>query len=509
MTVLTFANRQKKELLKFNLGVKMKKGLEKIIGKVTDKINEKYEPFVEEMNAYLQQFALSKSALFKPASMDEDYFSATVDFSKFKVCFEFDIGNTSGYRFMEGTLDEFKSGIGSFNGLLTRFKFNFSKLLFSPYDIHNVICSTDFRTLDFHRISKPEEIGECLRVIVGFIDKNFNAISNIADDAQLQKQLSDNYFADVIALKKKAKLSEFETDIEFATDSHETELFCSTCLDNGIESFVRTGNQKSLWYSYYRNEKKNKLTVFEKRYVNFLLEHDFPKPDENIVEKRKKYTKDLTTFVIVEVISILLTLGVLIFGLLKTDSILLKVFYPGQQYVTAFSNGIFSILFVISLFVLINFAIGKIKPRFLSMWSADDDKKKKTTKIAIIVSAVVLCISAVGFIITEKDSMVTADAYGVYIGGEKVGIEHTLEFIHIQGIETYDEGDNVTFEPCDDYLAVLDGDYEGYVYCDGLFDKDGNVDAEVLNYIKGSGSLTKTYRTVEEFCEQHGFSVEG
>ena len=486
----------------------MKKGLEKIIGKVTDKINEKYEPFIEEMNAHLQQFALSKSAVFKPACMDEEYYSATVEFSKFKVRFEFDIGNTSGYRFMEGTLDEFNSGIGSFNGLLTRFEFDFSELLFSPYDIHNVIRSTDFRTLDFHRILKPEEIGECLKVIVGFIDKNFNAICNIADDAQLQKQLSDNYFADVIALKKRAKLSEFETDIETAMDSHETELFCATCLDNGIESFVRTGNQKSLWYSYYKKEKKNKLTVFEKRYVNYLFENDFPKPDENIVDKRKKYSKDLTTFVVGEVISILLTLGVLILGLLQTDNLLMKVFYPSQKYVTAFSNGIFSILFVISVFVLINFAIGRIKPRFLSLWAADDNKKQKRAKIAIIVSAVVLCISAVGFIITEKNTMVTADSHGIYIGGEKVGVEHTLEFIHIQGFETYDKGDNVVFEPCDDYLAVLDGDYEGYVYCDGLLDDDGNVDAEVLNYIKGSGCLMRTYRTVEDFGEENGFSID-
>lgn len=486
----------------------MKKGLEKIIGKVTDKINEKNELFIEEMNAHIQQFALAKSAVFKPASVEEEYYSATVEFPKFKVSFEFDICNTSGYRFMEGTLDEFNSGIGSFNGLLTRFEFDFSGLLFSPYDIHNVIRSTDFRTLDFHRISKPEEIGECLKVIVSFIDKNFYAISNIADSIQLQKELTDNYFADVLALKKRAKLSEFETDIEFAMDSHEVQLFETTCLDNGIESFVRTGNQKSLLYSYYQKEKKNKLTVFEKRYVDYLFENDFPKPDENIVDKRKKHSKDLTVSVVGEVISIILTLGAMLFSYIQIDKLLMKVFYPGQKYVTAFSSGIFSILFLISLFVLINSVIGKIKPRFFSFWTADDNKKQKTTKIAIIVSAVILCISVVGFTITEKSTMVTADAYGVYFGGEKVGVEHTLEFVHIQGFETYAEGDNVVFEPCDDYFVVLDGDYEGYVYCDGLFDEDENVNTEVLNYIKGSGCLMTTYRTVEDFCEQNGIPVD-
>mgnify|MGYP003296008944 CR=1 FL=1 len=250
----------------------MKKGIQKVIDKVTDKINAKYEPFIDVFNKSLQQYCAKNSIEFVPILMEEADYSTTIEFPKFKLHFTFDVGSSTGYRFMEGTLEEMTSGFVDHNNLLTRFEFDFSKLLFSPYDIHNVIRSNDFCTLDFHRISTSDDVGKCLQIILGFVDKNLIAINGLADNQQLQKELTDNYFADVVALKKKAKLNEFETDIESAMDSHETELYCQTRLENGIDKYVRTGNSKELWFSYYKYSKKNKLILFEKRYVDYLFE---------------------------------------------------------------------------------------------------------------------------------------------------------------------------------------------------------------------------------------------
>lgn len=181
----------------------MKNSLKKVIEKVTDKINVKYEPFINEFNKSLQQYCLTNSIEFVPILMDEADYSITIEFPKFKIHFTFDIGSSTGYRFMEGTLEELTSGFVDHNNLLARFEFSFSKLLFSPYDIHNVIRSNEFCTLDFHRISTPVEVSDCLQIILGFIDKNLIAINSIADNQQLQKEIVDNYFADVVALKKK------------------------------------------------------------------------------------------------------------------------------------------------------------------------------------------------------------------------------------------------------------------------------------------------------------------
>ena len=251
----------------------MKNCLKKVIDKVTDKINAKYEPFIDEFNKTREQYCIKNSIVFVPIFMDEAEYSTTIQLPEFKLRFTFDVGSSSGYRFMEGTLEELTSGFVDHNNLLTRFEFDFSKLLFSPYDIHNIIRSYEFYTLDFHRISTPDEVSECLQYILGFVDKNLVAINNIASNKQLQKELVDNYYVDVVALKKKAKLNEFETNIESAIDSHDTELYCQTRLENGIDKYIRTGNSKELWFSYYKYSKKNKLILFENQKYEDYFQH--------------------------------------------------------------------------------------------------------------------------------------------------------------------------------------------------------------------------------------------
>lgn len=486
----------------------MKNGLKKVIDKVTDKINAKYEPFINEFNKSLQQYCLRNSFEFVPISMDEADYSTIVKFPEFKLHFTFDIGSSTGYRFMEGPLEELTSGLVDYNNLLTRIEFNFSKLLFSPYDIHNVIRSNEFCTLDFHRISTPAEINEYMQIILGFIDKNLVAINNIASNQQLQKELIDNYYADVVALKKKAKLDEFQTDIECAMDSHETELYCQTRLENGIDKFIRTGNSKELWFSYYKYSKKNKLILFEKRYVDYLFENDFPEPNKQIANSRKTFQKDRLEFVISTIIAFILAFILMIFIVTLTDKLVHSMFYGDQFYVTAFGGGIFIGTLLLSLVVFIWSIICRIRTNVAKAWfKMNDEKRNKYINVATVLSIIVFLVSVVGFGYTEKTTMVTTDAYGVYYNGEKVGTEETLEFAHLQGYETFEQG-NTIFEAYDDYIVILNGDYENYVYCDGLLNDDGSVNTEVLNYIKGSGCSMTTYRTLDDYCIAHGIYTE-
>ena len=316
------------------------------------------------------------------------------------------------------------------------------------------------------------------------------------------------YFADVVALKKKAKLNEFETDIESAIDSHETELYCQTRLENGIDKYVRTGNSKELWFSYYKHSKKNRLILFEKRYVDYLFENDFPEPDKQISDNRKSFERDRIEFVVSCVASFIVAFILLIAGVTLIDKIVYSMFYSDQFYVAAFSEGIFIGTLLLSLVVLIWSIVCRIRPNIAKAWfKMGDKKRKKYINIATILSVVVLVISVFGFGFSEKTTMVTTDAYGVYYNGEKVGTEFTLEFAHLQGYETYEQG-NTIFEPYDDYIVILNGDYENYVYCDGLLNDEGSVNTEVLNYIKGSGCQIKTYRTLDDYCKVHNISTD-
>ena len=148
--------------------------------KLQNKIAVKYKPYADALYNSVQAYANKNGYSFSGISLDDNNdYTVTVQYDKFSVNYIFDYSASRGYSFMEGNeCDKNDLGVG---GLYIRFKFHFSDIVFSPYDIHNTLELTDFYTFDFHEIESPDGLEKHLRILIDFIEKNLVGINNIAD----------------------------------------------------------------------------------------------------------------------------------------------------------------------------------------------------------------------------------------------------------------------------------------------------------------------------------------
>ncbi|MBR5203109.1 MAG: hypothetical protein IKW45_07580 [Clostridia bacterium] len=479
----------------------MKKHLEFVqekLEKLQNKIAVKYKPYGDALYNFVQAYANKNSYLFAELSLDDnsDYI-VTVQYDKFSINFIFDYSASHGYSFMEGNeIDKNDLCVG---GLYIRFKFSFSDIVFSPYDIHNVLGLTDFYTLDFHEIESPDDIEKHLKILIDFIQKNLVGINNIADNEMLHKKLLDNYFADVLIADKKADLNLYETDVEEAVMLHEIRLHGHVYLQHEIDNYVRNNLTKGLWRDFCKYEKKEKLLTFEKRFLNYLFDNGCPEVDKSISESRNKSNKKNTIISLVNTISILAAVGLPYLFIFIYETIIANTVYANRVFVASNPSSVLTALLLISLVLVLPKLlrlIPYVKENVPYLFLFKDEKK---INVLGRIGIVLFCIINVLFIFNIYNNVVTADINGVYYGGESLQNNEKLTFIKIQGHETYDEFDNEIFELSPDYYVVIDGDYGNYIYCEGFFYKNLNPNNTAISYVVNRGFKFETYRTIDDF----------
>lgn len=479
----------------------MKKHLEYMqekLEKLQNKIAVKYKPYADALYNSVQAYANKNGYSFSGISLDDNNdYTVTLQYDKFSVNYIFDCSASRGYSFMEGNeCDKNDLGVG---GLYIRFKFHFSDIVFSPYDIHNALELTDFYTFDFHEIESPDGLEKHLRILIDFIEKNLVGINNIADNEMLHKKLLDNYFADVLIADKKADLKLYETDVQEAVMLHENSLHGHVYLQYEIDNYVRKNVTKGLWRDFYKYEKKGKLLTFEKRFLNYLFDNGCPEVDKSISESRNKSSKKNTIISLVNTVSILSAIFLPYLFIFIYETIIKNTVYDNRIFIASNPSSVLTALLLISLVLVLPKLlrlIPYVKENVPYLFVFKDEKK---INILSKIGIVLFCITNILFFFNIYNNVVTADVNGVYYGGESLHNGEKLTFIKIEGYETYDEFDNEIYELSPDYYVVIDGNYGNYIYCEGFFDKDLNPDNIAISYVVNRGFKFETYRTIDDF----------
>ncbi len=462
---------------------------------------------LERINKILADFALNNGNIpfYKIIPNADDEYVGAIKFDSFMAYFTFAENYMFGYSFMETPFHDDNVTFGRDVALLTKFKFDFSEIEFSPYDIHNVINSHDFVTLDFHEIRNPQDAENNLSVILGFLNKNLVAIRNIATDVNLQNKLLDNYFSDQKALDKKFDKDEFYEDIKLSMTAYDLSLYLHCDLQEGVDRFLCAGNYSPLIKKAIKLEKKGKITVFEKRYTDYLVENGYPAPDGNRKQKRLDTKKKSSWNGIIFAISVVLSFICSILILSITEEKSIEYFYANKNLIATAQEDVSIFLLIIGLILLFARLILFI-PMFREksqLGSLFTDDKKWILRLSLAFGVLFTVISPFVLISNVKNNSVTFENNQLFIENEPVE-KSLIEMIYIQGYYDVDNDGNeyfVTGPDATNYYLVLDGDYENYLYCDGLFDENGYENRALIKSIEQAGYTFTTYKTDSEFFD--------
>lgn len=478
------------------------------------KIKKNMQEHIDVLNRELKTFASRnpRVILNEVVNTEEDYTQGSLKFDYFTVLFRCH-GGGSGYSFMEVPMfeDTRSAPMGCVEATYEAlFKFEFSPIPFSIYDIHNAINDQNFRTLCFHNIITEENAVDAISEILDFITKNEYHINQIGINESLQKTLLDNYFYDEKVFDKKLDINKFNENIETNAELHEVVMGIHLGIQDGVYKFLLTGNNKQLVKEFNKAEKKNDLILFEQRYEKYLYDNNFPKPDNKasheIIQKRKstKATKLYSGFVLV--------LGMvcsIILSELLTD-FLVKTYHPDSLFLTCVGSGFLNLTLIFGV-ILIFFAFAYKLPLDFIKNKVERIFKKEYDKIILIIGIVLTIIGICSFFNTYKNyGMVIKDDI-LYIENQPVNEDYDIEFIFIKGQEYEDlEDGSIVYDDDLEYrqlLYVLDGDYENYMHCE-IEASDGIVTNQILNELKKADCKISAYRTIEDFAEKHGFEIE-
>ncbi len=462
---------------------------------------------LDKINQNLRTFALTNgNLLFNQIALNsqEDYLGS-MEFGKFTVYFYFDVNSDAGYYFMEKPYTEDDSVFDKNITLLTRFKFDFSPLAFSPYDIHNIIRSNEFLTLDFHEIQTVEEAEKSLSVILDFIQKNRVLISNIGTDLRLQNELLENYFADQRAMNKKFDKEKFLEDIEDSLMLREFSLTAQIDLQDSIDTFICTGNYSQLMKKSAKLEKRGKLLVFEKRYTDYLAQNGYPQPNVAVKEKRvQNKSKQAWTRVLI-VVSLALGGILSLIALAFVEDFFVSKLPDGAHYLTSLSIDLPLILLAVG-FGLIFARIAMLIPKLcnktnFAMWI--NRGKKGILSIIPIISAVCILLAGLSIVHFQKTEWVYSQNNMIYIDEKPVKKEQ-IEIIHIEGYYVYDGNDELVYVSGDvneDYYLVFDGDYDNHILCDNfeLYEEF----PVIFKALSQEGYTVKSYKDYDEFLNSY------
>ncbi|MBE6794997.1 MAG: hypothetical protein E7533_00235 [Ruminococcaceae bacterium] len=477
------------------------------------KIKKNFQEHIDVLNRELKSFASrNPSVVFNEvANTDEDYTQGSLEFEGFTVIIRCHKNHT-GYAFMEEPLFEEtnQTTFGTVEATVeARFKFDFSPILFSIYDIHNIINHNDFRTLCFHKIVDENGIIKAIGEILDFTSKHNRFISNVSKDKNLQKQLITNYFEDERVFDKKFNEENFNSDIEENAELHEILMGIHLPIESGVYKFILTGNYKQLVKQFDKAEKKNNLIIFEKRYQKYLYDHSFQNVDESISKKMQARSKKHFWTTLLYIICFVLNA---IIGLVLDSTISVFTvthFHEGSLFLgtTNMRLELIGLLFAPMLILVpIAYKTSRLKDKVNRMFF-----KEKYDKALICVGIIALLLSVIMSFNTYKNHAIEIKNNTLYLDKTPINkSDYNIEFVYIKGTEYEDDNGSVIYETSEGYrslLYVFDGDYQNYYHCE-LFEDDGYVTNTVLDKIKAADCKLTEHKTLEEFAEKNGFEID-
>lgn len=443
----------------------------------------------------LEDFCVSCGIPAPAFSVDSvtDESRAVLHFDGFEAMLYFGDMMPYGYAFLE----DLREDIAEYC-LLTRFKFNFSKTYFSPYDIHNVLGCNTFRTLDFHLIRDENSLRKSISAILSFVGGNSKAISDIAYDMESQRKLTQNYEYDMSVVSPKITAFNLKDDFRKYSEKHESRFNSHGDAESMIR-FVAAGKSDALKRYFKRAEKKGKLTTFEKRYRDHLEKNGYQVPLGDFAMEVKAESKRNIKTTLINVVSAILAAIVTIFLFVVTEVIVdenlgytvigagddrMIVFFPVMLcFWNMFREGVRKIV------------VGE------SFSSKISRKANKTVSLVLLVAeiAVIIGCSAYYYHIGYKPVALAQD--GIYYGSVKDGEvlpfdTDKVEFFYIDGYVDYYAETITRDEDSAVLYIVAEGNFEGH----GIDAFDTPEDRQkVIDALKENAVEIKVISTYEEY----------
>ncbi len=475
------------------------------------KIKKNMQEHIDSLNKELRKFTnYNPQVVFTDVkNTEEDYAEGSLTFRDFTVLFRCCDG-AAGYSFLETSIVdviEYKTIGTTLATYEMFFKFAFSPIRFSAYDIHNVLDDQNFRTLCFHNVFDENSASEAAKIMLDFVQKNEVAISRISNDINLQKQLYDNYIYDEKVFNQDFKEDEFLKDINESMLIHELFMSLHEPIQEGLERFVLTGNNKQLVRNFNKAEKKNNLILFEKRYEKYLYDKNFPKIEGTVLNKTKNVKRKNKATSIANVVCLFLsfTIGILITHTVTTATV--DFFHPDSLVLGTTAEELEILLIILSqviIYITLTYKLPVIKDRVNRIF-------KKKYDIPVLIIGLIIFITGICISVNNyKNHAILIKNDTLYVDNSSLNATENVEFIFVEGYE-YEENDGVTVHSDsieDRFLYyVTDKDYESFCNCN-LFTDDGNVTDEVLNELKEAGCTVTSYRTIDDYATAHGFEIE-
>ncbi len=465
-----------------------------------------YKINLKNLDEKFNNYSQNNSAVYTPFEEYDAVFHASMNFGSFEIHFYFGDNLTWGYSFMEDCDNE-----NLLAGLLTRFKFPFSKTYFSPYDIHNAIDDNDFKTLDFHCLINEDMLSSAADTILNFITKNFYSISRINENPDLKNSLENSYKSDMAIVSKKISEEKLSNKFEKYSEKHEMNMYFHHLFDTEIADFAVNGSKKRLEKFFAKQNAKNRLSAFEKRYCDYLMEHDFPKPSNDTLNHTKQIrSHNKKSGIYNSVYCIISLILSLIFTVLTEHITDISVF---ENYTVIYRKESTVFLFV-SCFIAFALPVRIIiKKLFFNKSDVGNDlwdmNNKKSNLIAVLI-AVVLLVGCGVYSFYSSQRVVAVSENDVFyktslFGGEIQNPDEKLEFFLIEGLIDHSVEGEETYSsnPEDKELYIVEnGDYENYIYSDTYAE---DID-KVLKNLKSNGFKVKAFHDQDAFFNAYNLN---
>lgn len=452
-------------------------------------MNDFIKTFESKINKFAELNNAKCSELKNYKRDDIDYIE--VDFNSFKAIFL--TGNMPyGYSFFEG------SDVTPENSVIVRFKFDFSDIYFSPYDIHNALGLNKFEILDFHISDGRIEFDRNLDRLFDFIKENRYQLDEFAMYATEQQKLLDCYVHDLQVASKRIYSKGLEEKTDKRLRSHEINLFYYQALAPYLSEFTK-GSSKSLQKQLEKRSNKGKLLMYEERYYKYLEAHDYQMADEQTKENLSKLTKKERKTGFINAIVIIASLIAWAITSSVIELIVEKTAFADSIILSSGESDMF-IIPVIAISGIISIIIDRIHLK----------KHDKTLllpfsrgKEGIIIQTVCFAILAFClFVRIDNANNVIAINANQVIVSEEISKQEAydikndrVKFIELDGF--YDNDGKFVEEK--DFTIVIDDDYENHIYNE-LVDEELQ---KAVDIIEKNNAFAERYKTMDDYNQKY------
>lgn len=417
---------------------------------------------------------------------DEDacLITASIKYSGFTAMIRYSNTLLESYSFIESEY------LG--NSIVTAFKFAFSPIEFSIYNIHNIVDDQTFVTYDNHCVYAKEDVDSTIDTIFDFIGRNSQKASKIAENGDMQEALLQSAKHDLGIVAKNVDFDRFaEYSDNNLIEKCNSRLYTYRCGDETFKKHILTGAKSEIQKWLAKKSAKNKLLDYEKRYFDYLIANDFEASNTQFNDSVSEQDKRSSIVSKISLVSVMVSMFAA-YGISYLIEKIVLNSIEAKGYSPLYANN-FDFIPILVLTVGIDILIGIAALNIIL-------KKKdlttliegKTTKIICAVLGTAIIIGGCVFAYFDAQKNIALGENDVYI------CEHWNEAEHVK----YDE---IKFYKIDDketdseeYILVKDNDYKNY----STFFKSDDLSKDAQALFEKKVKVEKTYSTFREFTDE-------